>query len=545
MKKTTTPSRSITLLLLSILLCLFLLHPAPVAAGDVGRVEAALWDTAEYVYRVVSDPVVGEVGGEWAVLGLARSGYGVPSEYYAVYQRNVARLLAERQGVLDERKYTVYSRVILALTAAGYDPQEVGGYDLTAPLGDFERTVWQGVNGPIFALIALDSKGYDLSQGADVGGQAIRDRYIAEILSRQIVGGGFAADKTATVPDVSLTGMALQALAKYQDQPEVKEATTQALARLASGFGRDGFWGDDSIESIAQVLVALTELGIDPGELRPATGEHSLLDLLLQRHVPGQGFERVPGEGVNQMATEQALYALAAVYRWEKGLSSLYRMTDVGDLPPLETGSQIGLPGKHQAVLSKPVTQPGKTFPDISGHKNQVAIEALTAREIITGKSEISFDPDATVTRAEFAAIICRGLGLEEIFTPCFADVTPQDWYFGYVGTASHFNIVKGTSATTFNPSGKITRAEAAVMAARAADLCGMNTVLNETGERDILAQFGDYTMVPHWARQGLAFCYRENILSQEVLHIIPEEAVQRGEVAEMLYRMLDRARLL
>jgi len=61
---------------------------------------------------------------------------------------------------LHERRYTDYSRVILGLTAAGYDPRAFAGYDLTLPLADFDKTIWQGINGPVFALIALDSGNY-------------------------------------------------------------------------------------------------------------------------------------------------------------------------------------------------------------------------------------------------------------------------------------------------------------------------------------------------------------------------------------------------
>ncbi|MDR1574305.1 MAG: S-layer homology domain-containing protein, partial [Clostridiales Family XIII bacterium] len=113
------------------------------------------------------------------------------------------------------------------------------------------------------------------------------------------------------------------------------------------------------------------------------------------------------------------------------------------------------------------------------------------------------------------------------------------------VGAAYGYGIVSGTSSNTFNPGGAVTRQEAAVMVARAAGLCGLDTALDAAATRDTLAQFGDYTAAADWARPSLAFCYRKNILSQDALDIAPHEAVKRGEIAEMLCRMLDAAKLL
>jgi hypothetical protein len=113
------------------------------------------------------------------------------------------------------------------------------------------------------------------------------------------------------------------------------------------------------------------------------------------------------------------------------------------------------------------------------------------------------------------------------------------------VGAAYGYGIVTGTSDNTFNPNGSITRQEAAVMVARAAGLCGVDTALDADATRDALAQFGDYTTAADWARPSLAFCYRAGILPSEALDIAPKETVNRGEIAEMLYRLLGAANLL
>jgi hypothetical protein len=82
-------------------------------------------------------------------------------------------------------------------------------------------------------------------------------------------------------------------------------------------------------------------------------------------------------------------------------------------------------------------------------------------------------------------------------------------------------------------------------MAARAAALCGVDAALAPGEARDTLAQFGDYVISADWARDSLALCYREGILSQDDMDIRPTDAVLRCEVAQMLYNLLEAANLL
>ena len=127
-----------------------------------------LTQTAQWLMEQIPQPTYGSVGGEWAVFGLARSGVAVPKEYFEVYGENVAAYTAEHGGVLHAKKYTEYSRVILAWTALGKDAADVGGFNLLVPLADFDQTVFQGINGPIFALLALDSGALGLERCAEV-----------------------------------------------------------------------------------------------------------------------------------------------------------------------------------------------------------------------------------------------------------------------------------------------------------------------------------------------------------------------------------------
>lgn len=534
--------------MLALVLALSLTVPAGAAELDL---EDAVQGSAAYLSKTVSKPQVGSIGGEWAVLALARSGAELPQAYWDNYYAAVEKYVADCGGVLHEKKYTEYSRVILALTAIGADPTDVAGYNLLTPLGDFDKTVWQGINGPVWALIALDSGEYPMPVNDQAKTQATRQMYLEEILSRQLDNGGWnLTDRGGNgQADPDVTGMVLQALSNYQSQAGVKGAVSRALTYLSQTQEADGGYASHSTsnsESVVQVIVALTSLGIDLEDARFVKNGNTLLDNLLgYRQADGSFLHTSAGTGQSLMSCEQGLYGLVAAQRAAQGKSKLYEMDDVTIHVTGVDAPQTGLPGKNEDVQKCPVILPGATFVDIQGHTNQQSVEALASRGIINGKEGDLFDPSATMTRAEFAAIVVRGLGLTPQADDAFTDVTSQDWFACYVGTAHRYGIIEGVGGGRFNPRGTINRQQAAVMVARAAKLCGMDTSLSSQEIRDVLAQFGDYMTIASWAQEGMAFCYKEGILDQSDWNTEPTRAILRCQVAQMLYEMLDAAKLL
>ena len=530
---------------------------APAAAYSESTVDAAVSDTASYLYHLVKSPQVGSIGGEWAVLGLARSGYSVPDSYYQDYYTTVENYVKACKGVLHEKKYTEYSRVTVALAAIGKDPTDVGGYNLLTPLGDYDKTIWQGLNGPIWALIALDSGNYAMPVNKDVKTQATRQMYVDRILACRLSDGGWslfggtasAASGDGT-SDPDITGMALQALANYQGQAAVKKATDEALTCMSKQQSSDGgfaTWGVENSESCVQMIVALTELGIPLDDARFVKNGKTMVDNLLTFYQKGAGFLHTSnGSGSNQMATEQGLYGLVAIQRAAEKKNSLYRMSDAISIG---TGSTLakgeGLAGRNADVKPVAITNPGTTFSDISAHKNRPAIEALASRGIVTGKTATAFEPDAGMTRAQFTAIVVRALGLTPKAVTKFTDIKSTDWCAGYVGTAYTYGIIKGTTETAFTPNGTIIRQQAAAMVARAAKLCGMDTEYTTAAARDVLSQFSDYVKCSAFAVPGLAFCYDKGILDNSALTIQPQKEILRCEVAQMIYNLLSEANLL
>ena len=291
--------------------------------------EETVAKTGEFLHQSVAEPTFGSVGGEWLILGLARSGLQIKDEYYETYFQNLSAHTAQQGGVLHAKKYTEYSRVILAVTAIGRDPSDVGGFNMLLPLADFEQTVFQGINGPIFALLALDSGNYEIPENIADSTQATRDMYVDYILNAQLPDGGWSL--MGGEPEIDLTAMALQALAKYQDRKDVAEAIEKGLAILSDRQNENGSYQysateQASCESVAQVIVALAELGISLDDSRFVKNGKTLLDGILQFRQADGGFSHLVDGETDLLATEQAFYALVAANRIAQGESSLYRM---------------------------------------------------------------------------------------------------------------------------------------------------------------------------------------------------------------------------
>lgn len=301
--------------------------------GSLEQQQAVLAETVtktgEFLHQNVAEPTFGSVGGEWLILGLARSGLDIKDEYYETYFQNLSAHTAQQGGVLHAKKYTEYSRVILAVTAIGRDPSDVGGFNMLQPLADFEQTVFQGVNGPIFALLALDSGSYEIPENIADSTQATRELYVDYIVNAQLPEGGWSL--MGGEAEIDVTAMALQALAKYQERKDVAEAIEKAIAILSERQNENGGYQYNateqaSCESVAQVIVALAELGISLDDSRFVKNGKTLLDGILQFQQADGGFSHLVDNDTDLLATEQAFYALVAASRVAQGESSLYNM---------------------------------------------------------------------------------------------------------------------------------------------------------------------------------------------------------------------------
>lgn len=313
----------------------------PVDPGtEVPNFDKVYADTKKYIQKNVPAPVVAYDRGEWAVLGLARAGVALPDEYIqAYYDKVVAYVKANigADGILrkpDDKNTPVITdneRIILALTAIGKDPANVGGKNLLTALQD--RNIMQvtdtsdtDISGLVFGLLALNSGNYT------------QDSYwlVQAILTQQNEDGSWSASAdTKPASDVDMTAMALQALAPYYnegDDTTVNAAVNKALQWLSAKYKGKGY---TSAESCAQVVVALSALQLnansDSSFVKTVDGAPtSVLGDLLQYYLgEGQGFKHAAsGKTADQKATEQALYAMAAYERYCRRTKALYDMTD-------------------------------------------------------------------------------------------------------------------------------------------------------------------------------------------------------------------------
>ena len=232
-------------------------------------VDATLSSTLAQEKAALTSP---DFGSEWGILGLARSGYlEKGSKYFNDYYTRVAAYaskatknaqeLGAPAGALHLVKCTENSRLIIALSALGRDARSVGECDLTAPYEKFSWIEGQGLNSVVFALIALDTVGYETKD------TTIRKQCISYILDRQLSDGGWNYQEDAATSDPDMTAMSLQALANYQEQEKVQAAVSAAVGRLSAMQNSDGSYTSYEAvnsESISQVIVACAALGIDP-----------------------------------------------------------------------------------------------------------------------------------------------------------------------------------------------------------------------------------------------------------------------------------------
>ena len=286
---------------------------------------SGIYSTTGDFMATLGTPIVNSTGGEWMVIGLARSGRTVPAGYYDNVVEYV-KAKADANERLHPAKVTDNARVILALTAIGKDVTNVGGHNLLKGLDNMAYVQNQGINGPIFTLIALDSHNYPTS------GNVTREKLIETILGAALEDGGWTLSGTKADPD--MTAMAIQALAPYYKTNETVKAAVdkalEALSALQRNDGGFGSWGTVNSESCAQVIVALTALGIDPtADSRFIKNGLTVLDALAGFYVNGGGFRHTAGGDLDGMATEQGYYALASYYRFLNGQTSLYDMSDV------------------------------------------------------------------------------------------------------------------------------------------------------------------------------------------------------------------------
>ena len=388
----------------------------PETPREAQDVSAVLNATMAQMAATVTEPVFGTTAGEWTVFGLARGGYYAKDNAYFTdyYNRivdtvNTTAAEVNMNGALHKNKSTENSRLIVALSAIGKDATSVGNWNLVEAYSanGFDWIKKQGLNGPIWALIALDSNNYATTD------TTIRQQCVDAILAAQHTDGGWSltANKDTT-SDPDITGMALTALYPYRNQAAVAEACGEAVTCL-SGLQHDNgtfaSGGSECSESCAWVIIACTAWGINPDtDSRFIKNGNSVVDGLLAHYVEEEAmFQHIIGAGTNAMGTDQGCYGLVAYDRFVKGKTALYDYSDVtfdGTAPSGdEMVATLGLPAEiNPGAAFNGVISINK-WDETAGYKlidlivnvpDGVSVTGVTAGDRLSG-GEISWNLEA------------------------------------------------------------------------------------------------------------------------------------------------------
>lgn len=320
---------------------------------------------------------------QWLVIGLSRNGYDKESKYFKKYYENIVTYLEENNGDITKAKYSEYSKLIISLTALGKDARNINGYNLLSYLSDFENVKKQGINGPIWALIALNTNSkYEIPKNKEAKINTTEEVLIKYILDNELEGGGWAL--SGTNPDVDITAMAIQALSKYYNDKDYSDVT-KAINRGVKWLGKaqnkktGGFscMGYENSESCAQVVVALCSIGINPDEdARFIKSGKSPVDNLLTYALKEGGFSHIKGTDVNMMATEQGFYALVAYSRLLKGQTFIYDMSDLNIEKPKKISVDLTANKKSVSSNEKEIVNGSYNKTNISDDSNEKEVKS-------------------------------------------------------------------------------------------------------------------------------------------------------------------------
>ncbi len=186
-------------------------------------------------------------------------------------------------------------------------------------------------------------------------------------------------------------------------------------------------------------------------------------------------------------------------------------------------------------------------FSDITKHWAAQGIIEMSARMVVKGTGEGLYRPDQFITRAEFAAIIVRGLGLTTTAGGIsFIDVEEHDWYSDVVQTATSYKLITGFEDGTFRPNDIITREQAMSIIARSMKLTGLDAKLPSISINEILVAYTDAETASDWALSGIARNIQAGIVFGKSHNTLaPLENVTRAEVAVIVRRLLQQSEFI
>lgn len=501
-------------------------NPIPPVSTEVAvKIDTAIKEIQQKLLR-------DGVQSEWEAIGLYKSGLQVPSSYLEKFRETLNEQVIGKSGK-GRMKITDVERLVMAANVLGIDPANADGkgFNLLEKIYNSElRTTgedsltFQGNNGVIFALIALDSKNYIVPENAKWN----RDKLIKELLKTQKTDGSWSLEATTKgSTSIDITAMALTALAPYNNQLEVRQAIDKAVQYLSNAQGSSGgfqesFVGGISSEATAQVIIGLTANGIDPRSQAFTKNNMNLIDHLLRFKSSDGGFKHLnDDQSSNGIATEQALQALVAFDLYVNGKGSLYNFTENGVKP-------------DPTPTPEPTPTPSQ-FKDTVGHWAANYIQQAVERGLVKGYEDGSFKPNQSLTRAQAVSILVRALELETdkknpfTDTKNYAKETQSE-----IAAAYHHGLIKLQDGK-FNPSEKVTRSQMALLFYRAYEIQHGNKYKGQAN-----APFADMKNYDAEAKEAVDMLYALQMASGENGKYMPGASTTRAQATKMLIEYLN-----
>nr|WP_157276588.1 pectinesterase family protein [Paenibacillus sp. Soil766] len=302
------------------------------------------------------------------------------------------------------------------------------------------------------------------------------------------------------------------------------------------------------------------KLGVKPEDMTVTIAIEKVADsiaLAVSEKSKQEGFTQVT-ETVDFSVSAQAGGKSFVLNDFDTYVARTFQITKPLDLKTLTavmydpaTGSMSFVPaaitvvdGVTTVVLKRPgnsiytiVQTTPKQFADLKGHWSETDVELLASKLVVQGVSEAEFAPNSAITRAEFAALLVRGLGLSEVKTAAYADVNTTDWFAGTVGAAVKAGLVDGFEDGTFRPGSPINREQMALMIARALTFVGKQVHV----DNNALTVFADGKSISSWAKDAVAKSVTAGIINGLSGGTFkPVQQASRAEASVMLKRLLQ-----
>jgi len=214
----------------------------------------------------------------------------------------------------------------------------------------------------------------------------------------------------------------------------------------------------------------------------------------------------------------------------------------------------VNIDGKYYAKISSltnstySIIYNQKAFKDMASHWAKAAVADMASRLVISGVSQDRFEPDRDITRAEFAGIVARALGLMRTGTgkDVFGDVPKDAWYYDAVSIAHEYGLISGLTDKRFGPDDKISREQAMVIVSRAMAIAGLKADLSQDEADRLLEAFTDAGLSANYARNGIAASIQAGIVSGRNGNLLaPKDNLTRAEAAVIVRRLLQLSDLI